>query len=282
MIVGGALLHKRSERPLRGPRLSCLPTLLLLACLFAASLDARAGVAAQDVPIPPAPDQWVTDTAGFLSPQDVARLNETLRAYELATQHQLLVWIGRTTGQVPIEDWANLAFEKWKVGRKGVDDGLILFIMSEDRRLRFEVGYGLEPDVPDLLASRIIEQIIVPRIRSGDNAGAIAAGMEAVAEAIGKPLPEGAAVPARTAAPQPRPIGLGQLILYGILGLIALVIFATNPSLATWLLISFLSSGNRRGGGWGGGGGRGGWGGGGGGFSGGGGMSGGGGASGRW
>lgn len=234
--------------------------------------------AAQDVPIPPAPDRWVTDTAGFLPPAEAERLNARLRDYEAQTQHQLLVWIGRTTGEVPIEDWANRAFEQWRVGRKGVDDGLVLFIMSEDRRLRIEVGYGLEPDIPDLLASRIIQETIVPGIRAGDNAGAVNAGMEAVANAIGQPLP-GAGTPVRNGTEQSRPLTLVQLIFYAIIGLIFLSILATNPSLATWLLISFLSGGNRRrgGGGFGGGGF-----GGGGGFRGGGGRSGGGGASGSW
>jgi uncharacterized protein len=234
-------------------------------------------LAAQDVPIPAAPDRWVTDTAGFLPPGDADRLNERLRTYEAQTQHQLLVWIGQTTGEVPIEDWANRAFEQWRVGREGIDDGLVLFIMAEDRRLRIEVGYGLEPDVPDLLASRIIEETIVPRIRAGDNAGAVNAGMEAVANAIGTPLP-GAGTPVRDGS-QARPLTLGQLIFYAIIGLIFLSILATNPSLATWLLISFLSGGGRRrgGGGFGGGGFRGG-----GGWRGGGGMSGGGGASGSW
>jgi len=245
---------------------------------------------AQDVPIPDAPAQWVTDTAGFLSPADVERINARLRAYEQQTRHQLLVWIGPTTGEVPIEDWANRAFEKWKVGRKGIDDGLALFIMAKDRRLRIEVGYGLEPEVPDLLASRIIQETIVPRIRAGDNAGAVEAGMEEIANAIGEPLP-GASRPRREVAPEGAPLTLGKLIFYGIIALVVLAILGTNPSLATWLLISFLSGGNRRGrrgggfggwsgGGWGGGGG-GSWGGGGG-FSGGGGSSGGGGASGSW
>jgi uncharacterized protein len=255
---------------------------------------------AQDVPIPPAPTQWVTDTAAFLSPEDAERINARLRTYEEQTHHQLLVWIGPTTGNDSIEDWANRAFEQWKVGRKGIDDGLILFIMPKDRRLRIEVGYGLEGEVPDLLANRIIQGTIVPRIRAGDNAGAVEAGLEAIATAIGEPLPGVSRSAQRDVEPEATPLSLGRVIFYGIVVLVILGILGTNPSLATWLLISLLSGGNRRGrrgGGWGGGswggggwsgggggwsGGGGGWGGGGGGFSGGGGMSGGGGASGSW
>ena len=254
-------------RVIRAIRGSCC---LLFLSFLAPTLSAQ-----NVVPIPPAPTRWVTDTANFLRPDAVDQLDARLRLYQEQTQHQLIVWVGKTTGDVPIEDWANNAFEKWKIGRKGIDDGLVLFIMAEDRKLRFEVGYGLEPQVPDLLAKRILDEIITPRLRSGDSAGAVNGAMEAVAQAIGQPLPGSS--PAPRQAREPREIGLGQLILYGIIALIALAIFATNPSMATWLLLSMLSGGGgrRRGGG-------GGWGGGGGGFGGGGGSSGGGGASGSW
>ena len=231
---------------------------------------------AQDIPIPPSPARWVTDTASFLRPDAVDQLDGRLRLYQEQTQHQLIVWIGKTTGGVPIEDWANNAFEKWKLGRKGIDDGLALFVMTDDRKLRFEVGYGLEAQVPDLLAKRILDEIVTPGFRAGDPAGALNQAMEAVAQAIGQPLPGSRPSP-RGQARERREISLGQLIVYGILAVIALAVFATNPAMATWLLLSLISGGGgrRRGGG-------GGWGGGGGGFGGGGGSSGGGGASGSW
>jgi uncharacterized protein len=194
-----------------------------------------------------------------------------LDEYARGTGHQLIVYIGTTTGDAPIEDWAVRAFEKWKVGRKGIDDGLALFIMSADRKLRFEVGYGLEGDVPDVTASRIINEVIVPRIRAGDQDGAVVAGIDAVMGVIG-----GQGLPAQRRGEgrgEQRPLTLAQLIFYAIVGIFVLGLLATNPSLAVWLLFSFLGGGGRRGGGWSGGGG---------GFSGGGGRSGGGGASGSW
>ena len=257
---------------------------------------------AQELPIPPAPTQYVTDTAGFLSPEVVDRLNARLRDYEQQTKHQVIVYIGSTTGGVPIEDWASRAFKKWGVGRKGLDDGLALFIMAKDRRLRIEVGYGLEADVGDLRAHRIIDDVIVPRIRAGDNAGAVESGVEALIERIAKPeaATGGAAAPAERVG-KSRELTTGQILFFGILAVIVLAVLATSPGLVMWMLLSVLSGGNRRrgrrggggfwgggfgGGGWGGGGGwsggGGGWSGGGGGFSGGGGMSGGGGASGSW
>jgi len=246
--------------------------LLVVLLVSAATLNAA------ETPIPPAPSRWVTDTANFMSPGAASSLDARLDQYARGTGHQLIVFIGTTTGDAPIEDWAVRAFEKWKVGRKGIDDGLALFIMSADRKLRFEVGYGLEGDVPDVIASRIINEVMVPRIRAGDQDGAVTAGMDAVMGVIG-----GQGLPAQgrgRGQGQQRPLTLVQIIFYGIIALIALGFLATHPTLAMWLLFSFLGGGGRRrGGGWDGGGG--GWGGGGG-FSGGGGRSGGGGASGSW
>src|SRR5215475_1240059 len=228
---------------------------------------------ASETPIPPTPTEWVTDTAGFLSPQTVDSLNQRLRAYEQQSGHQILVYIGKTTGGDPIEDWAVHAFEKWKPGRKGLDDGLLLLIMAQDRRLKIEVGYGLEGQVTDLLAGRVINDIIVPRIRAGQPDAAVTAGIDALVGIIsGQGLPAGLQ-PQRSGRRQPQPMTLGQLILFGIIGIVLLIVFITNPSLAIWLLMSIMSGGGRsRDDGWGGGGG---------GF-GGGGRSGGGGASGSW
>jgi uncharacterized protein len=211
-----------------------------------------------------------------MSPQAASTLDRRLENYEHQSGHQLLVYIGQTTGDAPIEDWAVRAFEKWKVGRKEIDDGLVLFIMAQDRKLRVEVGYGLESEVPDALASRVINEVIIPRIQAGDRDSAVTSGIDALVGIIGgQGLPPAAQRGRNGRSPQP--VGLGQLILYGIIGLVILVVLITNPSLAIFLLANILSGGGRRGrdDGWGGGFG-------GGGFSGGGGRSGGGGASGSW
>lgn len=244
--------------------------------VFLLVVSAAAGFAAE-TPIPPAPTRRVTDTANFISPSAASTLDANLQAYERETGHQLLVYIGKTTGDAPIEDWTVRAFEKWKAGRKGIDDGLVLFIMAEDRRLRIEVGYGLEGQVPDAIASRIINEVIVPRIQVGDSDGAVTAGMDAIVLVIsGQGLPGLTETTRAERDRGSRALTIGQLIVYGILGIIFLMILATNPSLAIYLLASVLSSGGRRGGGFGGGSF------GGGGFRGGGGRSGGGGASGSW
>ncbi|MDB4981263.1 MAG: rane protein, partial [Myxococcales bacterium] len=112
--------------------------------------------AAAETPIPEAPARWVTDAASFLSPATARALDERLARYATDTGHQVLVYVDRTTGGAPIEDWAARAFARWKVGRHGIDDGLVLFIFGDDRHLRIEVGYGLEDRVTDLVASHVI------------------------------------------------------------------------------------------------------------------------------
>lgn len=224
--------------------------------------------------IPPAPDRWATDNAGFLSRQTVAALDARLEAYERQTGHQLLVWIGRTIGEnAVLEDWTVRAFEAWKVGRRDLDDGLVLFIFAEDRKIRIEVGYGLEDKVPDIYAYRIIDNILAPGIRAGRPDEAVESAVTALIGYI-----SGDETAAGT--DEGRRPGRGESVVKGIFTglviLVLLILFITNPSLAFWLLLSVLSGGRGggRGGGWGGGGG--------GGFSGGGGRSGGGGASGGW
>jgi uncharacterized protein len=236
--------------------------LLSSAALFLAA-------AVNEPPVPPAPTRWVTDEVGFISAPAQQRLDAQLRDYEQSTGHQLLVWIGRTTQPVPIEDWTVRAFQAWRVGRKGIDDGLVLFIFSEDRKIRIEVGYGLEPVVTDAQASRIIREEIAPRLQLGDRDGAVQAGVDALIQLI-----SGQGASDHTIAKGLYRIGTFKLIVLGLLGLLVLVFLITHPALAGWLLFSILSGGRGGGGGWGGGGG--------GGFSGGGGRSGGGGATGSW
>ena len=152
----------------------------MLAGLLAGAARARA-----ETPIPAAPARWVTDRAGFLGQATADDLDRKLGGYARDTGHQVLVYIDHTTGGVPIEDWAVKAFERWRVGRKGIDDGLVLFVFSDDHRVRIEVGYGLEPVMPDARASRIIREAIVPRIQSGDRDGAVRAGVDAIIATLG-------------------------------------------------------------------------------------------------
>jgi uncharacterized protein len=231
------------------------------------------GAGAAEVPIPAPPVRWVTDTVGFLTPAARAALDRHLEASARSTGTQVLVWIGETTGDTPTEDWTVRAFERWRVGQQGLDNGLVLFVFAGDRKVRVEVGYGLEGQVPDVVASRVIREVVVPRIQAGDTDGAVAAGVAALLEAVGGEAvtTPGRAAPGVDAGGRPaQGPTVGQVVLFVILGIGFVILFITNPTLAMYLLITILSGG--RGGGFGGGGG----------FSGGGGRSGGGGATGSW
>jgi uncharacterized protein len=247
------------------------------ALLAAAALVALAAstAAAQAASPPPAPTRWATDEAGFLSEPARRDLDERLRAHEAATGRQFLVFIGRTTGGVPIEDFAVRAFAAWGVGRKGKDDGLVLFVFAEDRTARFEVGYGLEGALPDVAASRIIREVLAPRLQAGDRDGAVLAAAAAAIAEIARAEPEGAlgpATPGPTGRPRGRPLSTAEKVVVGLVVLVFLFILITNPTLALYLIQVLASgAGGSRGGGSGGGG-----------WSGGGGRSGGGGASGSW
>jgi uncharacterized protein len=213
-----------------------------------------------------------------MSPQALQAVDAMLESFERATGNQVLVWIGTTTGDAVLEDWTVRAFARWKVGRTGLDNGLILFVFANDRSTRIEVGYGLEGKVPDAIASRILSEVILPRIAAGDRDGAVQAGVNTLLAAIsggmggstGERTPTERSEDSSQAGSRGRPMSYPEMVLVGLLVLGFLVLLVTNPSLALYLLFSILSSGGRGGGG------------GGGGFSGRGGSSGGGGASGRW
>ncbi len=238
--------------------------LLVAGVVVAAAMAGATGWAATSTP--DAPARWVTDHAAFLSPAVAGELDQRLGAYAAQTGHQLLVYIDHTTGGDPIEDWGARAFQHWRVGRKGIDDGVVLFIFSDDHHLRLEVGYGLEAVLPDAAASRIINDRMVPLIRAGDRDGAVRGGVDALIAAIGAP-------PGQTAGAPATPPPTWKLVMGGVMLLLLIGFALTHPGLA-WLMLMSIGSG-RGGGGFSGGGG-------GGGFSGGGGSSGGGGASGSW
>jgi uncharacterized protein len=210
---------------------------------------------------PPAPERWVTDQAGLLSANARSTLDARLEAYEHASGHQVVVWIGKTTGGEPIERFAERAFKNWKVGRAKLDDGVVLFVFADDRTLRLEVGYGLEPVLPDALCSRIINERIAPLLKSGEADAALASGVDALISTLG-----GTLLPPATPAVQ---LTTQQWGAIGVAALAFLVLLIIRPDLALRLLtlMLFLRRGDRRGGS---------------GFFGRGGRSGGGGASGRW
>ena len=142
-----------------------------------------------DVAVPPLVGR-VVDQTGTLSSDEVASLNQTLRNFEARKGSQVAVLIVPTTAPETIEQYSLRVAEAWKIGRKKIDDGAILVVAKDDRKLRIEVGYGLEGALTDVTSKRIIDEIITPRFRSGDFAGGISAGVDRIIRVVdGESLP---------------------------------------------------------------------------------------------
>ncbi|EKZ98479.1 uncharacterized protein ACUXAV_006160 [Cupriavidus metallidurans] len=273
------------------------------------SLFLTVAFAQELVAVPPLQAR-VTDLTGTLAAGRVAALDAQLRAFEERENVQIAVLMVRSTRPEPVEQYAMRVVEQWKLGRRKVDDGALLLVIKDDRAVRIEVGYGIEGALSDVVARRIIDEVITPRFRQGDFDGGIAAGVEQIMRIV-----DGEALPAADPRRQSRTNDIGQawpflfivaLMLGGLLrnalGRVpGAVVTAGVLGAAAWLVVGTLAvatmaglagffvtllgigmgghggmHGHHRGGGWPGAGF------GGGGFRGGGGGFGGGGASGRW
>jgi uncharacterized protein len=156
----------------------------LVALLWCWAFTAFAQVA-----VPPLSGR-VVDQTGTLSSGDIASLTQKLRDFEARKGSQIAVLIVPTTQPEEIEQYSIRVAEAWKIGRKKIDDGAILLVAKNDRKLRIEVGYGLEGALTDVTSKRIIDEIITPKFRSGDFAGGISDGVDRMIGVIdGEPLP---------------------------------------------------------------------------------------------
>ena len=165
------------------------PALLLAALAFGSA--ALQPAAAQDGLQPiPAYDSPVVDTAGLLQPDERARLVARLMDLQTRKGSQVAVLIVPTTQPEEIEQYSIRVADAWKTGRKGVDDGAILLIAQQDRRMRIEVGRGLEGALTDLVSNRVIDETIRPAFRAGEFGAGIEAGVDRVIGVIdGEELP---------------------------------------------------------------------------------------------
>ena len=143
--------------------------LALLLCWACCGAGARRGAAA---------DGRVVDQTGTLSAGDIASLTQTLKDLETRKGSQIAVLIVPTTDGEAIEQFSLRVAEAWKIGRKKIDDGALLVIAKNDRRLRIEVGYGLEGALTDATTKRIIDEDITPKFKTGDFAGGVSAGVD--------------------------------------------------------------------------------------------------------
>lgn len=264
-------------------KLFLLP-LLLLTLYASAQID-------KYVPKKPSPARLVNDYTNTLTAEQVQALENKLVAYDDSTSNQVAVVIIPTTGDYPIEDVAIKILREWGVGGSTHNNGIVLLVAKDDRKIRMEMGYGLEGAIPDMTAASIIDNIITPRFKENNYYGGLDDGTNAIIKAAAGEYkaPEG------YGKKKGRGIGFGAILFI----LILIFLFAGGGGRSGgmvsrrgyrdfgtgWIIGSLLGGGggSGSGGGWSGGGGGGWSGGGGGGFGGfGGGSGGGGGASGSW
>lgn len=194
----------------------------------------------------------VNDHAELLSAEARRTITDLLKAHEEKTGNQVVVLTIPDLEGDNIEEYAVKVFSDWKLGQKGKDNGVLVVVAPKDRRMRIEVGYGLEPELTDLLAGRIIQNVMTPRFRAGDYNGGIQAGVQAVMAVLEKgeaAVPT--AGPAQKSSTRPglgidsavggMPIAERILIgafIFGIIGLFTIVGILT-PGVG-WFLYLFL------------------------------------------
>jgi uncharacterized protein len=228
------------------PSSSAALRLLLTAALGGIWL-ASATLHAQQ-PIPPLTGR-VTDPTGTLTATDREALEQKLAAFEARKGSQIVVLMVPTTAPEAIEQYALRVAETWQIGRGEIDDGIVLVIAKDDRRLRIEVGYGLEGAIPDASARRIIDERIVPRFYVEDYAGGVAAGLDALIALIdGEPLPPLTDATGSESAWGALPVILlialfVAPILRGIFGtLFGSLAVGTGAGIVAWLLVGGLGA----------------------------------------
>jgi uncharacterized protein len=242
-------------------------------------------ITSSEIAIPDRPLNHVVDLAGIINDNAETSLNRYLLDLEQKTTAQMIVLTITSLEGESIEDLSiSVAHDKWKLGQKGKDNGVLLLISLNDKKYRFEIGYGLEGQIPDSLAGSIGRQYLVPYFRKGDYSTGIFTATLAViseiasdagVEITGMPRMRAASRSPYARSERKKPTVLGTI--FTILFFIGLIyMFIRHPRLLMLFLMFSMMGGGRRGG-WGGGGGFGG------GFGGGGGGGfGGGGASGGW
>lgn len=198
---------------------------------------------------PPRPTEYVTDNAGALSSTTVQNLDNELKSYEDTTGHRVIVWIDQTTGDVPLEDFTVNAAHTWKIGRKGKDDGVVLFLFMKDRKVRIEVGYGLEPVLTDAASFHIINDVIRPKMRAGDPDAAVQDGVDQILLTVTPSFKDkiGHTVAEPSASGDEMPFGtIGSIVIF--LLILALLVFLQRKrggrgGAGMWILGSALGSG---------------------------------------
>ncbi|MCX6779442.1 MAG: TPM domain-containing protein [Candidatus Magasanikbacteria bacterium] len=133
---------------------------------------------------PGQPTGFVNDFAGVIDSGAKTKLESDLQKFEIDTKHEIAVVTIKSLQDDTIENFAVKLFEDWKIGKKGADNGVLLLVALDDRKMRIEVGYGLEGALPDATAYQIINQIIKPEFQAGDYTKGIVDGTSAIMAAV--------------------------------------------------------------------------------------------------
>ena len=158
--------------------------LALLCSLAALAVDVT-----DPIPVPKLTGR-VIDQTGTLTKEEAATLSARLKAFEDARGSQVAVLMVPSIGPETIEEFAGRVTDEWKLGRKGVDDGVLFVVAKQERKMRIHTGRGVQGTLTDALAKRIVADIVAPKFRTGDFAGGIIAGTDAIMKAIeGEQLP---------------------------------------------------------------------------------------------
>ncbi|MCB1978226.1 MAG: YgcG family protein [Burkholderiaceae bacterium] len=161
-----------------------------ISAIFLIAISA-ASVQAQSLRAVPALSARVIDQTATLSAAERQALEERLATVEQQEGSQIAVLMVPSTSPEDIASFANRVANAWKIGRRGVGDGVLIVVAKDDRKMRIEVAKALEGAIPDLAAARIIDQAMKPRFRSGDFSGGLNAAIDALAARVaGEPLPE--------------------------------------------------------------------------------------------
>ncbi|MCC2679603.1 MAG: hypothetical protein K0R29_2179 [Pseudobdellovibrio sp.] len=206
----------------------------------------------------PALTSPVMDEVGLLSPQARRQIEQNLFQFKASNQVQIQVYIVKSLQGEEIESAAIKIFDQWKLGDEKTDKGLLFLVAPNEKRMRIEVGQGLEGDLPDVIAKRIISDVVRPHFQSGQFAIGIAQGVSSIENYIVNSEPGSQAQLVRDDESER---GGGKLWIVLIVIAVWIIIFIFNPSLALYILFSGMRGGGGGGGGfgggsWGGGGGR--------------------------
>ena len=183
---------------------------MLRALLVAVALCLTHPAGAQALKAVPALSTRVVDQTSTLSADQRAQLDAKLAACERQKGAQIAVLIVASVAPETVEQYALRVVEAWQLGRRGIDDGVLLLVAKQDRKLRIEVGYGLEGALNDATAKRIISETIAPRFKGGDFYGGIDGGVDAIIKVV-----SGEALPAPKAATADVSVDLETLIFVG-------------------------------------------------------------------